>query len=190
MATRSPLDPAPAPAEKQEGTRVTFLPSTDTSRTHRIIWDNPRHRSANSLPHFGCATCSHRRAARGEKRSNCCTNAASRLLRSRSGQDGDRASPLAITGQRDEAGVDGRAEWIQYTSRSCFNNNIPQRDGVNPPAAFRAALTRPLNNYSEIRRDEEVEGSLTGDYMRAGLTRSSRSSGPIPSCSSQTTDKL
>ncbi|HEX8526938.1 DNA topoisomerase (ATP-hydrolyzing) subunit B [Allosphingosinicella sp.] len=182
--------------EGRKGTRVTFLPSPDTFKILEFDFDRLEHRFRelaflNSGVRLVLTDARHEEEKSVELYYEGGIAAFVRYL--------DRAKtplipePIAVHGHRDEVGIDVALEWNDsyYEQVLCFTNNIPQRDGGTHLAAFRAALTRTLNNYADrsgALRKEKV--SLTGDDMREGLTAIVSVKLPDPKFGSQTKDKL
>jgi DNA gyrase subunit B len=183
-------------ADGRKGTRVTFLPSPATFKIVDFDFDKLEHRYRelaflNSGVRLFLTDARHDEPKTVELYYEGGIAAFVKYL--------DRAKtplfpePIAIHGQRDEVGIDVALEWNDsyYENVLAFTNNIPQRDGGTHLAAFRAALTRTLNNYAEksgLLKKEKVQ--LTGDDMREGLTAIVSVKLPDPKFSSQTKDKL
>jgi len=182
--------------EGKKGTRVTFLPSPETFKIVEFDFDKLEHRFRelaflNSGVRLRLIDARHEERVEHDLYYEGGIAAFVKYL--------DRAKtplfpdPIAITGQRDAIGIDIALEWNDsyYENVLAFTNNIPQRDGGTHMAAFRAALTRTINNYAErsgLLKKEKV--TLTGDDMREGLTAIVSVKLPDPKFSSQTKDKL
>jgi DNA gyrase subunit B len=181
---------------EKRGTKVTFLPSPDTFKIVDFDFERLEHRFRelaflNSGVRLVLQDARHDELKEVELHYEGGIGAFVKWL--------DRAKtplipdPISVTGQRDDIGIEVALEWNDsyYEQVLCFTNNIPQRDGGTHLAAFRAALTRTLNNYADksgILKREKI--SLTGEDMREGLTAIVSVKLPDPKFSSQTKDKL
>ena len=192
----APLKIVGPAAPGQKGTRVTFFPSPATFKITDFDFDKLEHRYRelaflNSGVRLFLTDARHDEPKTVELYYEGGIAAFVKYL--------DRAKsplmpdPVAISGTRDDVTIDVALEWNDsyYENVLAFTNNIPQRDGGTHLAAFRAALTRTLNNYADksgMLKKEKV--TLTGDDMREGLTAIVSVKLPDPKFSSQTKDKL
>jgi DNA gyrase subunit B len=192
----APLKVVGKAKEGQKGTRVTFLPSPSTFKITEFDFEKLEHRY-RELAFLNSGVRLFLTDARHEEPKTIELYYEGGIAAFVKYLDRTKAAlfpePIAISGQRDDIGIDVALEWNDsyYENVLCFTNNIPQRDGGTHLAAFRSALTRTLNNYAEksgLMKKEKV--ALTGDDMREGLTAIVSVKLPDPKFSSQTKDKL
>ena len=193
----APLKVLGPAAPGQKGTKVTFMFSTDTFKNvTEYDFDKLEHRY-RELAFLNSGVRLFLTDARHEESKTIELYYEGGIAAFVSYLDRNKAAmmpePIAISGTRDDVTIEVALEWNDsyYENVLCFTNNIPQRDGGTHLAAFRAALTRTLNNYAEksgMLKKEKV--SLTGEDMREGLTAIVSVKLPDPKFSSQTKDKL
>ena len=185
----------------KRGTRVTFMPSSETFKQTEFDFEPPRNIACAELAFLNSGVRLVLTDARHDE-----SKSAEMFYEGGIGAFVKWLDPLTprlrclLILDRDyrrrgtTSGLRSLSEWNDsyYENVLCFTNNIPQRDGGTHLAAFRAALTRTLNNYADrsgLMKKEKV--GLTGDDMREeSLTAIVSVKLPDPKFSSQTKDKL
>lgn len=194
------------PANGNKGTKVTFLPSTQTFTMTDFDYETLEDR-LRELAFLNSGVKIH---LRDERTKDDAVEGEADVREANFFYEGGIRSfvewldrnkkpilpePIVITAEEDAAGITVEAAmcWTDayHETMLCFTNNIPQRDGGTHLAGFRGALTRVLGKYAEekgLMKKEKVK--LSGEDMREGLSCVLSVKVPDPKFSSQTKDKL
>ena len=126
------------PANGKKGTKVTFLPSADTFKITEFDFDKLEHRYRElAFLNSGVRLflVDERHAERREVELYYEGGIAAFVKYLDRTKVPLMPEPVAITGQRDDVGIDVALEWNDsyYEQVLCFTNNIPQRRRRHPP---------------------------------------------------------
>ncbi len=101
--------------------------------------------------------------------------------------------PISIEGKKNNIEIECSLKWNASYSEDIFpyTNNIYQKDGGTHLLGFRSALTRVINKYAnEHNLLKKNKLAISGDDIKEGLTCVLSTKIPDPKFSSQTKDKL
>jgi DNA gyrase subunit B len=185
----SPLEVKGEAGRERTGTRVTFLPSTDTFKNvTEFDFDKLEHRYRelaflNSGVRVLLRDKRHAQVVEHDLYYEGGIGAFVKYL--------DRnkqpliPEPISVSAEKDGIGVEVAMQWNDGYNENvlAFTNNIPQRDGGTHLTGLRAAMTRVINKYIEEHEPrEEGEGrAFRRRHARGPDLRACRSRCPSPS---------
>ena len=179
---------------KATGTRVEFLPSTDTFSFIEFNFSTLEHRLREMAflnPAITIVLEDHRPEENTVKEfhySGGITEFVKYVDRTKNA----RHQTIEICGNQNGITADVSLQWNDsyHENIMCFTNNIRQRDGGTHLSGFKSALTRSINKYIDLQGSKKKKASFTGEDTREGLTCIISVKVPDPKFSSQTKDKL
>ncbi len=183
------------PAVGKKGTRVTFYPSKETFSNINFDFPTLEHR-LRELAFLNSGVRILLKDLRLDSLQEiefCFDGGTEAFVKYLDRSKVSAHAPIMICGEMNGISADIALEWNDsyHENILCFTNNIRQRDGGTHLIAFKAALTRTINNYATLHnifKKEKV--TFTGDDAREGLTCVLSVKVPDPKFSSQTKDKL
>ncbi len=181
---------------EQTGTEITFLPSPRTVGDVEFDYDTLEHRFRElAFLNSGVKITLHddRHVEKRSSKLHYKGGISAFVKYLDRNKSAVTPEPITIIGERDGVQIELAQQWNDsyHENVRCFTNNIPQRDGGTHLAAFRAALTRTINNYvTKSGMAKKAKIAIAGDDAREGLTAVLSIKVADPKFSSQTKDKL
>jgi len=182
-------------APGKRGTKITFLPSTETFTKTEFDFNTLEHRIRelaflNSGVHI---VLKDARTSEEQVSDLMYEGGIMEFVRYLDRSKKELHSIISIDSEKENIGVEIAMQWNDsyHENVVCFTNNIRQRDGGTHLMGLRAALTRMINSYASQQGFGKKEKlTLTGEDFREGLTCVLSVKVPDPKFSSQTKDKL
>ncbi|SVB12575.1 uncharacterized protein METZ01_LOCUS165429, partial [marine metagenome] len=175
------------------GTKITFLPSTNTFKNIDFNYKNIEKRLRElAFLNTGINIILKDKRAAKEVLTNFKydggINEYVKFLNE--GKNIINNNPIFYSSKKNNVTVECSLQWTDsyHENTLCFTNNISQRDGGSHLAGFRGGLTRSVVNY--INKNTKSSNNISGDDAREGLTCVISVKLPDPKFSSQTKDKL
>ena len=175
------------------GTKVSFLPSTDTFAFTEFNVETLKRRIRElSFLNSGIAiTIIDERT--DQKFNFKSEGGLVEFVNYLTGKKEPVGTPFTAQANLKGIGVEIAIQWTNTYSENvqCFTNNIPQVDGGTHMAGFRGGLTRAIKTFikkEDMMKKKDIE--LTGEDVREGMMAIISLKMPDPKFSSQTKDKL
>lgn len=178
----------------KRGTKVTFLPSTQTFAVTVFDFNSLEYRIRELAflnPHLKLKLIDNR-VQPSKESSFCFSGGISEFVNFLDRSKKALHPMIKIHSKNKETEVEVAMEWNDsyHENTMCYTNNILQKDGGAHLSGFRSAITRTITNYAQSLQTSKNRINIESEDIREGLTCVLSVKMQDPKFSSQTKDKL